>query len=173
MNVYQRWKEQYVKKIEGQPDQYYVEYDNEGNTISEAHGYRMLTMAMMAAQFEEKTKHYFDGMFYYTKDHPSDRNPSLMVRRQHLQSNGAMKDDKNGTQTGSATDGDMDIAYALLLADKLWGSDGEINYKQEAITIIYALMESVVNQDEWTLKLGDWVKDEDQNSVQPPERLTG
>ena len=41
------------------------------------------------------------------------------------------------------------------------GSDGEIDYRQEAIDIIDALMESVVNQNSWTLKLGDWVKNDD------------
>ena len=38
---------------------------------------------------------------------------------------------------------------------------GTLHYKQEAIWIINALMDSVVNHDEWTLKLGDWVKDDD------------
>ena len=160
-SAYEQWKEQYLTKIEGQPDQYYVKYDNEGNTVSEAHGYGMLTMVMMAEQFGEKTKPYFDGMFHYAKDHPSDRNASLMVWRQYRQQDGTMMDDKSGRYTGSATDGDMDIAYALLQADKLWGNDGEINYKQEALTIINALMDSVVNQNEWTLKLGDWVKNDD------------
>ena len=48
------------------------------------------------------------------------------------QNNGTMVDDKKD-HTGSATDGDMDIAYSLLLADNLWGSHGKINYKEEAI----------------------------------------
>ena len=121
----------------------------------------MLIMVMMEEQFDIKTKTFFDGMFGYAKDHPSGRNDSFMVWRQFRQEDGTMKDDKNGQFTGSATDGDMDIAYALLLADQLWGSDGNIHYKQEAIWIINALMDSVVNHDEWTLKLGDWVKDDD------------
>ena len=160
-SAYEQWKERYLAKIEGHPDQYYVKYDDDGNTVSEAHGYGMLTMVMMAERFEEKTKTYFDGMFHYAKDHPSDRNASLMVWRQYRQQDGTMLDDKSGRYTGSATDGDMDIAYALLQADKLWGSDGEINYQQEALTIINALMDSVVNQNEWTLKLGDWVINDD------------
>jgi hypothetical protein len=56
----------------------------------------------------------------------------------------------------SATDGDMDIAYSLLLADKQWGSDGTINYLSEATNMINALMQSDVNQSQWTLRLGDW-----------------
>ena len=157
--AFELWKEKYVKQIEG--NQYYVSYDQDHNTVSEAQGYGMLIMVMMEEQFDIKTKTFFDGMFRYAKDHPSDRNDSFMVWRQFRQEDGTMKDDKNGQFTGSATDGDMDIAYALLLADQLWGSDGNIHYKQEAIWIINALMDSVVNHDEWTLKLGDWVKDDD------------
>ena len=157
--AFELWKEKYVKQIEG--NQYYVSYDQDHNTVSEAQGYGMLIMVMMEEQFDIKTKTFFDGMFRYAKDHPSDRNDSFMVWRQFRQEDGTMKDDKNGQFTGSATDGDMDIAYALLLADQLWGSDGNIHYRQEAISIINALMDSVVNHDEWTLKLGDWVKDDD------------
>lgn len=157
--AYELWKEQYVKKIEG--NQYYVSFDNDDNTVSEAQGYGMLIMAMTEEQFGIKTKSIYDGMFRYAKDHPSDRNDSFMVWRQFKQEDGSMQDDKSGRFTGSATDGDMDIAYSLLIADQLWGSDGNINYKQEAIWIINALMDSIVNHDEWTLKLGDWVKDED------------
>ncbi|WP_071393430.1 glycosyl hydrolase family 8 [Bacillus tuaregi] len=157
--AFEAWKEQYVKQLDG--NQYYVSYDNDQNTVSEAQGYGMLIMVMSEEQFGIKTKKIFDGMFRYTKDHPSDRNDSFMVWRQYRQEDGSMKDDKSGQFTGSATDGDMDIAYALLLADQLWGSDGTINYRQEAIWIINALMDSVVNPNEWTLKLGDWVKDDD------------
>jgi hypothetical protein len=36
----------------------------------------------------------------------------------------------------SAADGDMDIAMALLMADRQWGSSGTWNYKQEALNTI-------------------------------------
>lgn len=159
--AFELWKEQYVKQVEGHPEQYYVSYDNDDNTVSEAHGYGMLTMVMMEKQFHIKTKQYFDGMYAYAKDHPSDQNPSFMSWKQYRQKDGSMVDDKSRGLTDSATDGDMDIAYSLLLADQLWGSDGKINYKQEANLIINALMDTIVNHKEWTLKLGDWVRDND------------
>jgi endo-1,4-beta-D-glucanase Y len=40
---------------------------------------------------------------------------------------------------GNATDGDMNIAYALILAHNQWGSAGEINYLDEAKTRIKAI----------------------------------
>lgn len=157
--AFELWKERYVKEIEG--GQYYVSYDDQDNTVSEAQGYGMLITVMMEEQFAIQMKPIFDGLFRYRKAHPSDRNASFMAWRQLRQEDGTMKDDKSGQQTGSATDGDMDIAYALLLADQLWGSGGDIDYKQEAVQIINALMETIVHQEEWTLKLGDWVKDDD------------
>src|SRR6266545_3085621 len=63
--------------------------------------------------------------------------------------------------THSATDGDVDIAYALLLADRQWGSDGAIDYHQEALKVIAALKAKVVNQQTYTLLLGDWVSASD------------
>ncbi len=36
----------------------------------------------------------------------------------------------------SATDGDLDIAYSLLLAHKQWGSNGTVNYLKEAQDMI-------------------------------------
>ena len=109
------------------------------------------------------TQAVFDGMFHYAKAHPSDRNPSFMAWKQIHQPDGTMRDYRIGEHTGSATDGDMDIAYSLLLADELWGSEGPIHYEQEAVEIIHALMESTINQEEWTIKLGDWVTDDDPN----------
>lgn len=157
--AFELWKERYVKQIDG--NQYYVSYDDNHNTVSEAHGYGMLIMVMTEAQFNLETKAIFDGMFDYAKAHPSDRNQSFMAWKQIRQTDGTMEDYRIGEHTGSATDGDMDIAYALLLADQLWGSDGNINYEQEAVQIINALMETTINQDEWTIKLGDWVTDDD------------
>ena len=61
------------------------------------------------------------------------------------------------TGSDSATDGDMDIAYALLMADSIWGSDGEIPYKQTAIDIINDIMTYEVNKTDWIMQLGDWV----------------
>ena len=50
--------------------------------------------------------------------------------------------DASGNSGGdgwAAMDGDLDIAMALLMADKQWGSSGTWNYKQEALDTIAAL----------------------------------
>src|SRR5690606_31949970 len=57
------------------------------------------------------------------------------------------------------TDGDLDIAYALLLADRVWGSKGEFDYRKEARQVIDALAERVVSRSGRFLTFGDWARD--------------
>ena len=45
----------------------------------------------------------------------------------------------------SAADGDIDIAYALLLANAQWGSKGAVNYLGEARLMINAIMAQEIN----------------------------
>jgi len=152
-NFWGAWAQRYLRAT-GTGGQYYVYYNLEGEgdagaaTVSEAHGYGMVLAAYMAGA-DPKAKTYFDGLYAYYKAHPSDNNPLLMAWEQDTSFN-----DMGGAD--SATDGDMDIAYSLLLADKQWGSAGAINYFQAATNMINALMQSDVNQAQWTLRLGDW-----------------
>lgn len=160
LGAYSDWTDTYVKTASGGEDtMYYVAYDEQGNTVSEAHGYGMLITAEMAA-YTDETKAYFDGMYHYFKHYPSTNNSAFMAWKQRDQGDGTMIND-NGEITGSATDGDMDIAYALLLADEAWGSSGSINYREEAVTIINALMDDVIHEDTHLPLLGDWVRGND------------
>ncbi|MGL5742777.1 MAG: glycosyl hydrolase family 8 [Legionella sp.] len=131
------WKQHYLIKVPN-TNKYYVKADEQINddemaeTVSEAHGYGMI-LAVLMAGYDDKAKEYFDGMYGYYKDHPSEITPYLMAWAQD-------KDLHDIGGTDSATDGDMDIAYALLLADKQWGSSGSINYLQDAKNMINAIM---------------------------------
>ncbi|MFU1792621.1 glycosyl hydrolase family 8 [Paenibacillus azoreducens] len=174
--LYDEWTHKYLKanpylKPE-EPAQYYVWYadgdwfekehddtlnvDYDAITVSEAHGYGMLVTALMAGD-DPQAKMYFDGLYRYFRAHPSSVNPDLMAWKQG--DTGKAIVDVDGVD--SATDGDMDIAYALLLADSQWGSDGSINYLAEAKKVIQAIMKNDVNHTEWTLKLADWAEDND------------
>jgi chitodextrinase/endo-1,4-beta-D-glucanase Y len=174
--LYDEWKAKYVKKHpylkKSDPAQYYIWYadgdwfekehdeklnvDYMATTVSEAHGYGMLITALMAGH-DLDAKKTFDGMYRYFRAHPSEINPQLMAWKQG--DTGKAIVDVDGVD--SATDGDLDIAYALLLADSQWGSVGEIDYLGEARRVIGAIMESDVNQEEWILKLADWAANED------------
>lgn len=171
LDFYQHWKEAYIRQEPYITDeeQYYVWYSEEtyagdeqsvAVTVSEAHGYGMLIFAQMAEQ-DESAKQYFDGMYRYYKAHPSSIGSYLMSWQQCDNGTALIDGAEDGSMTGgfcdSATDGDMDIAYSLLLAHENWGSDGEINYLESAKAMINDIMTYDVNHEYWTLTLGDWV----------------
>jgi hypothetical protein len=58
----------------------------------------------------------------------------------------------------SATDGDMDIIYSLIIADKQWGSNGRYNYLDIARKMLGDFWTYIVHDKYFTLRLGDWAK---------------
>jgi len=148
-SFYNEWKVRYLKNG-CNTNEYYIFSGNEALTISEAQGYGMLIMCYIAGH-ETQAKTYFDGLFKYYKSHPSRLNPALMDWQQLTCT------DLENEGDNSASDGDIDIAFSLLLADKQWGSAGTINYLEEALFLLDAIMLSDVNTTTWTVKLGDWV----------------
>lgn len=162
-SFYSQWKNKYIVKNPYVTDeeQYYVfygekTYEQAQNTVevtvSEAHGYGMLIAASMAG-CDSEAKALFDGMYRFYRAHLSSIGPNLMSWQQ---SDTGAAIVESSTDSDSATDGDMDIAYALLMADSIWGSEGEINYKQTAIDVINDIMTYEVNKEDWILQLGDW-----------------
>src|SRR5215470_16972487 len=132
---YDNWKKTYVRQSNGVTPGggYYVFMKGTGGsgneiTTSEAHGYGMIIFALIAG-YDSQAKQYFDGMFNMFDKHRSKNNPNNMswvIDKSELPS----KDQD------SATDGDLDIAYALLLAHHQWGSNGNIDYLSQATKII-------------------------------------
>jgi endo-1,4-beta-D-glucanase Y len=49
-------------------------------------------------------------------------------------------------EESSAADGDIDIAFSLLLANSQWSNSGNINYLEEAKNIIKAINEQEINE---------------------------
>ena len=76
-------------------------------TVSEAHGYGMLALVLMAGR-DAQAKALFEGMNAFFLAHPSATGPGLMAWNQ-------TRDCKDAPDGGdmSATDGDLDIALAL------------------------------------------------------------
>jgi endo-1,4-beta-D-glucanase Y len=102
------------------------------------------------AGYQRSAKGYYNGLFRYYKSHPSYINSHLMDWQQ------LSCDDSPGSDDDAASDGDIDIAFSLLLAHTQWGSDEDINYLAEAKTMINAIMQDEINPVTWTVKLGDW-----------------
>jgi hypothetical protein len=107
-------------------------------TVSEGMGYGML-LAVLFAGHDPQARTLFDGMLAVVRARYAyavaqyDPNGKYLMDWQLY---------ANGTSAGggwNAMDGDLDIAMALLMADKQWGSAGTWNYLQEARNTIGAL----------------------------------
>lgn len=148
-DFYDAWKARYLKQTCG-AGRYVVEARTKaGNlTVSEAHGYGMLLAVLMAGH-DPDARAIFDGMVTFRREHPSIHTPSLMAWYQK-------KSCRSAEGSDSATDGDLDIAYALLLADRQWGSCGPIDYAAEAAAVLAGLASGAVDASGSYLRLGDW-----------------
>ncbi|MBK8805264.1 MAG: chitosanase [Bacteroidales bacterium] len=149
---YDHWKTAYCKPTI-MPGGYYIEGHATNNEVpakgtSEGHGFGMITFALMAG-YDSLAKQYFDGLYLFFDSHRSIINNELM--------GWTVAEDERTNSFDCATDGDLDIAYALLLADKQWGSEGKINYLQEAKDMItLGLKKSCVDHKSMRIVLGDW-----------------
>jgi len=151
-NYYKEWKRRYLRATD-MPGGFFVEGRTTNNKVeakgsSESHGFGMLITVLMAG-LDDSAKIYFDGMYKFFDTHRSVLNNELM--------GWTIAEDERDSSFDCATDGDLDIAYALLMADKQWGSNGLINYKQEAADMITkGLKESCVSHESYRIVLGDW-----------------
>jgi endo-1,4-beta-D-glucanase Y len=135
----------------GEPD---AKADRDVVSVSEGHGYGMLIVTYMAG-YDPDAKRSFDGLYRFYKSHPSKNNPRLMSWSQDRKHMNAVKG------RDSASDGDLDIAYALLLANRQWGSDGGIDYLGEARAMIDAILADDINRVQSSVKLGDDIRSDD------------
>jgi hypothetical protein len=102
-------------------------------------GYGLLITAVMAG-YDGGAQAQFDALFKFVKAFPASAMVAAGI------SAGANLMAWKVSSTGSsaandwyALDGDLDIAYALLMADYQWGSGGTYNYRSEALARIAAI----------------------------------
>lgn len=160
-SYYDYWKTQYLRSnLNSLSGGYYVLGDATGSSTgesgtaytelgtSEGQGYGMLLTVLMAG-YDPNAQAEFDGLFKTARAYASAANSSLM--------GWIVADDiKAQGDFGSATDGDMDIAYALILAHEQWGSSGAVNYLAEAKKMIQDGLKASYVTDLKRLNLGDW-----------------
>jgi endo-1,4-beta-D-glucanase Y len=158
--LYATWKASYLRKDGGQGS--WVNYRKRPSTVSEAHGYGMVLAAYMGEQA------LFDDLLRYFKAHPSVNSPHLMAWKQVLRE-GQMVDVEG---PDSATDGDMDIAYALLLADRQWGSAGRIDYRAESLAVLQDIVAHELHRSTNNLTPGDWASGRDARHTRPSDFMT-
>lgn len=150
---YDYWKSRYIRPGVYHPNTFYVQGENTGGSItdkgtSEGHGWGMIITALMAGH-DPEAKQIFDGLVRMYDVTRSRHNPYLMAWLI------TAREDAGGNR-GSATDGDLDVAYGLLLAHVQWGSEGEINYLQKALDMINkGIRQSLIFHDNFRLRMGD------------------
>ncbi|MEV4946372.1 glycosyl hydrolase family 8 [Streptomyces sp. NPDC053755] len=154
VDYYRSWKSAFVRQNCGNGWYQVISPDADHPYVAEAQGYGMVIAATMAGA-DPDAKKIFDGLVKWKIDHPSAVNPNLLAAEQDVNCRSV-----NGGD--GATDGDMDVAYGLLLADRQWGSAGTYNYKDLAIKHIAAIKKDEVNPTTHLLKLGDWSSSGDQ-----------
>lgn len=149
---YDEWKLRYIKNVPGKP-QSFVWFEGKGGKqcVSEGQGYGMVITALMAGH-DTRAKITYDNLWRYVRAHPSGRSKYLMA---WAQNNNGRDLDKT-----TASDGDLDIAYSLLLASKQWGNNGAVNYMKEARATINEIMRCEINPKTWTILLGEGLDDE-------------
>jgi endo-1,4-beta-D-glucanase Y len=138
-SFYDAWRKRYIRT--GLDSQCYV-WSKDATTslcVSEGQGYGMVTVALMAG-YDPVAHQTYDSLYRYFKAHTLKLNPYLM--------GWAQNDEFLNIENDAATDGDMDIAYSLLLADVQWGSKVNglgIDYKGEALKMISAIEAEEIN----------------------------
>ncbi|REG98913.1 glycosyl hydrolase family 8 [Flavobacterium aquicola] len=137
LNNYNTWKFNFLENCTN--GRYRVKFDNPTETVSEGIGYGML-LTVYAGD-----KALFDGLWQYYKD--------------NVNGNGLMNWKINGCSgkkgDNGATDADLDVAFALIVADYQWSSTGTINYKANAKTLIASIKANEVEANTFVLKPGD------------------
>jgi endo-1,4-beta-D-glucanase Y len=143
MSAYNSWKSTYV--VSGSPGLRVQRPENGNDTVSEGIGYGMLAAVYVGDQAT------FDGLWTFAQAHFDTFTGTLM--NWHLTASGATASDG----VGSATDGDEDMAWALLMASDQWNSTA---YLTAAQNMIEAMFNNSVFPD-GTMQNGDHWSDTD------------
>jgi hypothetical protein len=161
---YDQWKVAYLRNYPGSSVTY-IQAEATGDepeawpdgvkvaTQSEATGYGMMIFALMAGH-DPHAKAYFDGLLGLYQANQSELGSQCMswVIPNKL--------DEKLQKSSGATDGDFDIAYSLLLADKQWGSGGQ---NPDYLGVAKSMIESCILKFNISAKtnrilMGDWGK---------------
>jgi endo-1,4-beta-D-glucanase Y len=94
-------------------------------TVSEGIGYGMLLTVLMAGH-DAQAQAIFDGLLAVARARPAYAMGSSKLMDWRIAANGA-----SAGEGWNAMDGDLDIAMALLMAHRQWGSSGGVDYLAE------------------------------------------
>ncbi|KAL3157183.1 hypothetical protein ABBQ38_001422 [Trebouxia sp. C0009 RCD-2024] len=150
MITYKEWRKTYVASdVQG----LYIKYNAQGHsqpidavTVSEASGYGLL--ASVLADHKDDFDQFLSFYHHY------ENSQGLMCWQQVLREGKIFTNsDPDANATSSAPDGDLDAAYALLLAGRKWQHSA---YTDRGLKICAALWTWCINKDTFITNLGDW-----------------
>lgn len=157
--LYGNWRKNYLKAYNNNEEIFTNSSDDENitQTVSEAQGYGMLITTIAGEHnVESAEKDYEDLYNYYIQQ--VDTKTKLMSWKQIISGDSVTEKLEN-----NATDGDLYIAYSLIQAYKLWGTE---KYKSTAETVLNNILEYNYNKELNIITLGSWVsKDSKEYSV--------
>jgi endoglucanase len=118
---YNRWKSDLRTGLNGR----YPKFQGANRVVSEGIGYGMLIAVVMAG-YDPEAQALFDDIYNVALTHPAKNTaqPTHGMGEQYLMNWRVEEGVDPDVSAGgwNALDGDMDIAMALLMADKQWGS---------------------------------------------------
>lgn len=120
---------------------YFIQLSESGSRgyVSEGMGYGALILVVMAG-YDPNARTYFDGLFKVARAHPAyGWIDAGEPEGKYLMDWSVFRDMTSEGGGWPAHDGDLDLAMGLLMAHRQWGSNGEINYLEEAKNTINAL----------------------------------
>jgi endo-1,4-beta-D-glucanase Y len=149
-DFYTKWKAIYVDQktcSEGTVIDFHHFNHARATTVSEGMGYGMVIAVMMAG-CDADAHTIYDSMVAFVKAHT---NANGLLSWEQVASGTTCP---NGAPD-SATDGDLDVAFSYILADKQWGSGGAVNYLAEAQHILAAIKQFDLDATSYVTNLGD------------------
>ena len=149
-DFYRQWQKYYVVKI-NEKESYIntTPNSNKYTALSEGQGYGMYISALAAQNgFGDKATFERLNNFYLKHRETINKRKTALMSWREVEENGKWQVDKN-----SATDGDLFIAEALLLASKVYK---DIYYQDEAVKILQDILRYEYNAKTRTLTVGNW-----------------
>lgn len=177
--LWQDYRDIYWVDRDTQPRQSFIWYLADSRTatwisqrnavsVSEGHGYGMLLLTSMAWNQwldSASAKADMDALVEYWKAFPSNSDPRLHAWQQWatgIDVNTGLGEptglyNRPNNEANSATDGDLDMAYALLVAEQLWPNAQPWNFGDQAQLLLDAIYDNLFT-DNLNMLVGDWVR---------------
>ncbi len=148
----QQWREAYLVRVPHQPESYVrmtsTLSPRHFETTSEATGYGMLLLVLAQKQHAPNVRRDFDRLYRYYLSNRIPGSTLMQWRQRDWHSQPA-------DSRTSASDGDVLIAHALLLASQVWKQP---HYRQASLKLQADILKYEVNPTTHLLTVGNWAK---------------